>query len=118
MENIKGNISRMNALLNNGERIQKSIFGSFLQIAEHETQAQKGILYATNMRLYFLPQNSELKYSTMDYFKIEAVDLVELPKTIEMAIHYDGHKHTMSFIEEGDAGDFNHFVLDRMEIKS
>lgn len=118
MEIIKANMSRMNALLNNGERIQKSIFGSFLQSVSYEAQAQKGILCATNERLYFFPENIDLQCSKMDYYKIEAIDFIDLPKAHEMAIHYNGSRHTMSFIEEGDAGDFNHFVLDRMEIKS
>lgn len=118
MEIIKSNISRINALLSSGERIQKSIFGSFLHIAGHEEQSQKGILCATNERLYFFPENLDLQCSKMDYYKIEAIDFIELPKATEMAIHYNGSRHTMSFIEEGDAGDFNHFVLDRMEIKS
>lgn len=118
MENIKINIPRLNSLLSNGERIQKSIFGSFQQIVGPDSPVQKGILCATNERLYFLPENIELQCSTMDYYKIEAVDFIQPPKAIEMAIHYNGNRHSMSFIEEGDASDLNHFILDRMEIKS
>lgn len=82
------------------------------------SNSQKGLLCATNEKIYFLPADLTSDFSTMDYYKIEAVDFIQPPEATEMSIQYNGTRHTMSFIEEGDAIDFNHFVLDRMEIKS
>lgn len=107
----------MNSLLNTGERIQKSIFGTYQQMNDSSC-SQKGILCATNEKIYFLPQDIASNFSTMDYYKIESVDFNEPAEVAEMSIQYNGTRHTMSLIEEGDAIDFNHFVLDRMEIKS
>lgn len=118
MDNIKNNIGRITSLLNNGERIQKSILGTYQQLSNNGSESQKGVLYATNEKIYFLPLDLASNFSTMDYYKIEAIDFVQPPNDTEMSIQYNGNRHTMSFIEEGDAIDFNHFVLDRMEIKS
>lgn len=117
MEKIKSNQSRINSYLNSGERVQKSIFGTFSLASEQMTPSQKGILCATNERLFFIGEEEQQSISVIDYYKIEAVN--ELAQDVaEISFYYDGKQHTMSFIEEGDLSSFNHFVLDRMEIKS
>lgn len=114
MNNIRSNALKLQPFLNQGERIQKSLFGTFQQEKNANSIPQKGILCATNERIFFYSDEVVQSFSVLDYYKIDAVDLLPLA----MSLHHEGMSTTLSFIEEGDIGDFNHFVLDRMIIKS
>ncbi|GEK30146.1 hypothetical protein KZO01_04550 [Kurthia zopfii] len=111
MENLKIALDRMNPYLNRGERIQSSLLGMFNFAT---STPQKGILYATNERICLF---SEENFSVLDYYKIDAIESDEMISN-ELTLHYGGQIHKISLIEEGDTLAFNHFVLDRMEIKS
>ncbi|GEK33800.1 PH domain-containing protein [Kurthia sibirica] len=117
MNNIKQAVSLLQPHLNSGERIQKSILGMYQQLTAVNSTPKKGILCATNERLCFFSNDMEQPVTSFDYYKLEAVDLTE-DQTIILTLTCNGETSIMSFIEEGDAADFNHFVLDRMEIKS
>lgn len=111
MENLKIALDRMNPYLNRGERIQSSLLGMFNFAT---STPQKGILCATNERIcLFFEEN----FSALDYYKIEALESDESILN-ELTLHYGEQSHKISLIEEGDLLAFNHFVLDRMEIKS
>lgn len=114
MENIKNNLKKITPMLNKGERIQKSLFGTFKEIENEHFIPRKGILCATNERVCFYSEEVKNSFSALDYYQIDAVDVLPL----ELSFLHNGIHHTISSIEEGDIDDFNHFLLDRMVIKS
>lgn len=114
MENIKQNLKKITPLLNKGERIQKSLFGTFQELENEKSVPRKGLLCATNERICFYSEEIDHSFSALDYYKIDSVDL--FPS--ELFLHHEGIQHAITFIEEGDINDFNHYVLDRMEIKA
>ncbi|MBQ0138801.1 MAG: hypothetical protein KBT36_05860 [Kurthia sp.] len=114
MENIKNNLRKITPLLNKGERIQKSLFGTFQELENENSIPIKGILCATNERICFYSEEIDHSFSALDYYKIDSVDI--LPS--QLSLLHEGIQHSITFIEEGDLHDFNHYVLDRMEIKA
>lgn len=117
VNNIKQALTLLHPYLNTGERIQKSILGMYQQQSATNSNPKKGILCATNERLCFFTDDTEQSFSALDYYTIEAVDFTEDQAKI-ITFTCNGQTSIMSLIEEGDANDFNHFVLDRMKIKS
>lgn len=115
MEKIKNSLKKITPLLNKGERIQKSLFGTFQELENEYFIPRKGILCATNERIcFYSDETAQQSFSELDYYQIDSVDVLPL----ELAFLHNGIQHKISSIEEGNLADFNHFILERMVIKS
>lgn len=106
-------------VLNDGETIQYSIFGTYETKTLGNNTVKNGILVATEKRIIFYAKRlSGFDLENFDYNKISTFELSKKLMGNVLTIYSSGNKVNVKWINDAELDDFVEYVNDRMQSKS
>jgi hypothetical protein len=106
-------------VLNNGESVQYSIFGTYETKTLGNNTVKNGILVATEKRIIFYAKRfSGFDLENFDYSKISTFELSKKLIGNVLTIYSSGNKVNVKWINDAELDDFVTYVNDRMQSKN